>query len=206
MNGLLQTFAGAVGLQEVGATTVGQATDVTELADGLAGESWLTAAITMDNPYCSCKLTRVSAGAGACAAGGSSGGSEAAAAARIAELEGELEYTRSRAVVDLERNLHRVEARYYKAREDLAAREEQCSSLQQKLREHTRSRQSELGDTEQGKRNLFKAETSEQKLLAEKKALLREREQLIKASADKTETIRRRDEELQECAKRMVGP
>ena len=24
-----------------------------------AGESWLTAAIPMENPYCSCKLTRV---------------------------------------------------------------------------------------------------------------------------------------------------
>ena len=28
----------------------------------LDGESWLTAAIPMDNPYCSCKLTRVQPG------------------------------------------------------------------------------------------------------------------------------------------------
>ena len=36
--------------------------DLQELVSTLAGESRLTAAIPMDNPYCSCKLTHVRSG------------------------------------------------------------------------------------------------------------------------------------------------
>jgi hypothetical protein len=129
-------------------------------------------------------------------------------AASVAELEKELQGYKSkpyaRAVVDLERNLHRLEKQYYSSKEEQTRLTVLCSSLQRRVDANVTGSLETEQVVEQGKRGTHAAKIATDDLAAEKKALEDEVAQLRNDQLDRKDELKEVLEELGKYTQRIT--